>query len=781
MSGNAFDLLHRGVQEAIWKMAWGELRPIQAEAIRRIFGDRNHLIISAQTAGGKTEAAFLPIISILATDPKPSIQALYVGPLKALINDQFGRLEHLCTALNIPVHRWHGDVAAGRKNELRKSPAGILLITPESLESNFINYGSQIPRIYRHLQFIVIDELHSFLDNVRGVHLRSLLTRLSVTIDFKPRIIGLSATLADTDFARQFVCAEAPERVDVVTDPTSSRELRMGVKAYLKRPAAANDTLVEPRLRPGEILQIIQRLTTADLLRKHPLRKENAPELAALKSQDGITPEDDLDEIADDILGHFTKSTNLIFVNAKATIEILADKLSQLVIARKLADDPFVVHHGSLSKELREQTEQRLKQSIPTTAICSSTLEMGIDIGAVRAVGQLDPPWSVASLVQRSGRSGRREGESAILQMYVRDESPCFDSDLTSLLQPKLLRAVALTRLMLAKWLEPPRTDQLHLSTLIHQVLSCLKQTGGMTAGQLHDILVLQGPFKKVDGQTFTALLRSLGAKEIIEQMPTGELVLAPIGERITASLDFYASFQVTDEYALYHSDEPIGHLPANLIPPPGDLIIFAGRRWRVESVEVDTKKVFLTPTREGRPPRFLGTSGELHPRVAREMRQTLAEADEPVWLDEEGRLLLRVARHIAQQSSLLESPIVAKTDGIQWFPWTGSRCLSTLAALATHAGIRNESDPLSVLYHLDSPQELRAHLQDVVQSHVNPADLAELVSLRSGQKFEWLLSEELANYSNSREQFDLELARLAAKEGLSAMREKETTKHPYE
>ena len=110
---------------------------------------------------------------------QPSVQALYVGPLKALINDQFRRLEELCAKLEIPVHRWHGDVPANQKKALRDKPSGILLITPESLESNFINFGAQVPRVYRHLSFVVIDELHSFLSNVRGVHLQSLLSRLS--------------------------------------------------------------------------------------------------------------------------------------------------------------------------------------------------------------------------------------------------------------------------------------------------------------------------------------------------------------------------------------------------------------------------------------------------------------------------------------------------------------------------------------------------------------------------------------------------------------------------
>jgi ATP-dependent helicase Lhr and Lhr-like helicase len=144
MSQTAFSLLHPGVQQAVWKMQWSEFKPIQVQSIHAVCESKNHLVICAPTAGGKTEAAFLPIISQLAANPQPSVQAIYVGPLKALINDQFRRLEELCTEIEIPVHRWHGDVPANQKKALREKPSGILLITPESLESNFINYGVDV-------------------------------------------------------------------------------------------------------------------------------------------------------------------------------------------------------------------------------------------------------------------------------------------------------------------------------------------------------------------------------------------------------------------------------------------------------------------------------------------------------------------------------------------------------------------------------------------------------------------------------------------------------------
>src|ERR1022692_2651280 len=256
MSSATFDLLHPQVQKAVWSMGWREFHPIQSQAIHQVIEHSGHLIITAQTAGGKTEAAFLPIISKLLENSQPSIQALYVGPLKALINDQFERLERLCESLDIPVHRWHGDVSASSKKQIRQSPAGILLITPESLESNFINYGARVPELYRHLQFVVIDELHSFLDNVRGVHLLSLLARLRNASGSNPRIIALSATLGDPQAGCRFLCPEQPNTVRIIDDPNSRREIKFGIKAHVRRPPNNNEKLSEPSLQPHQVLAL---------------------------------------------------------------------------------------------------------------------------------------------------------------------------------------------------------------------------------------------------------------------------------------------------------------------------------------------------------------------------------------------------------------------------------------------------------------------------------------------------------------------------------------------
>jgi ATP-dependent helicase Lhr and Lhr-like helicase len=249
----AFARLHPKIQEAVWNQRWDELRQLQVDAIDAVLDSEDHVILAAATASGKTEAAFLPILSQLAAKPADSVQALYISPLKALINDQFRRLEDLCAYAEIPVHRWHGDVSATDKQRLRKSPGGVLLITPESLESQFINHDRHLRHIYADLRFVVIDELHAFLDSVRGIHLRSLLARLSIAAGVTPRRLGLSATIGNFAPAQAFLCVDSPCAVRILADSSQRKELRVGVKAYVEAPGAGEsserDTTCRPRLR----------------------------------------------------------------------------------------------------------------------------------------------------------------------------------------------------------------------------------------------------------------------------------------------------------------------------------------------------------------------------------------------------------------------------------------------------------------------------------------------------------------------------------------------------
>ena len=748
MSAAAYSLLHPGVQEAIFKRGWKELHSIQVQGIQALLGGDGHLLVCAHTAGGKTEAAFLPIISRLAKNPRPSVQALYVGPLVALINDQFERLETLCADVEVPVYRWHGSASATEKRKFRDSPGGILLITPESLESNFINYGNQLSRLYADLEFIVIDELHSFLSNVRGVHLRSLLARLCATTGRKPRIIGLSATLGDPKGARAFLAPDCPDTVSII-EGTGDQAVKFGIKAYLSGIEVEGGKI--RRWNPTEALD------TAASLSRHQAQQQQP--LAKLQAHGEVIPVatgDELDNIAADILKTCAEQTNLVFGNAKQGLELLADRLHTHIKALRLPHDPFHVHHGSLSKDVREETEAILKSGQPATVLCSSTLEMGIDIGSVRRVAQLDPPWSVASMRQRLGRSGRREGEPARMCLYSRDESPHSGSSLTDLLFPKLLRAVALTRLMLSKWLEPHDGDRLHLSTLVHQILSCLRETGGMPATALFTVLVKNGAFHVVTEAMFRRVLHSLGKQELIEQMPTGELILAPKGESIASDRDFYAAFASSEEFIIRHDGREIGKLQSSIVPPVGENLIFGGRRWCVIDINVTAKSVFVSPSKGGKAPVFRGAGGEIHIRVVEEMRAVLADTDELPYLDEAAQTLLKAAREIAQRSGVLSPGYIVREESVQWFPWLGTRGLLTLELHARCDGISVETDLLSITYKKTNLDRWRGHLASIQGGKHTALDLAQHMAVKTFDKFDGALVEELLDEANARDRLDL-------------------------
>ena len=777
MSAEVFSLLHPGIQEVVWKMGWSDFKPIQAKAIRTITETQKHLVICAPTAGGKTEAAFLPIISKLAANPQPSVQALYVGPLKALINDQFRRLEDLCGELEIPVHRWHGDVTASKKKALRDNPSGILLITPESLESNFINFGQKVPLVYRNLSFVVIDELHSFMDGVRGVHLQSLISRLKSISGCSPRMVGLSATIANPHTASVFLSPDDPKSVELIDDESAKREIRFGVRTYLKEPPQEDGDPVEPRLTAEQALALADKLEGPNDVHAKAVRAWICKNVELVQPSE--KRRDEMDEIADDVLKNFQISTNLIFGNRKDAIEDLADRLHERVREEKLPADPFVVHHGSLSKDLREEAEAALKSGVSTTALCSSTLEMGIDIGYVKAVGQVDTPWTVSSMVQRLGRSGRRPGEPAIMRVYVREKSPHQETDLTELLYPDLVRAIALTRLMLGKWLEPMEPNQMHLSTLIHQVLSFLKQTGGMRASNLYQALCLQGPFRNITQQQFMLLLRELGKQELLEQTPPGEIILGLLGEKITAGFDFYAAFQTPEEYVIRNGKEEIGKLSARNIPPVDQHLLLAGKRWRVLEI-IPNQKLVLVEISPGKKILFFSDSEvEIHSRVLREMKEVLLGDDEPAYLDQNSILLLRAARKVARVIGLDKGDIVAGKHTVTWFPWVGTRTMRALSLLAEQEKIPHRMDRLSITYTLPSMEHLLAHLQKVVGLKPTAVALARMMKAKTAEKFDVFLPDELLDESNARSRLDTQEAFAICESLLAAARENPRTGQP--
>jgi ATP-dependent Lhr-like helicase len=597
---SAYDRLAYPIQKWIRVQGWRELRDIQARSIRVLCESEADLIVAASTAGGKTEAAFLPLISEVVDSPREvaGFDLLYIGPLKALITDQTRRLEDICQETELSITPWHGDVSSSVKARAVKHPKGILLITPESLEALFIRRGLDIPRLFGAIRAVVIDELHSFLDTERGVQMRSLLARLELATKRQIRRIGLSATLGDMELARVYLRPDSPDHVAVVEAQGGSAELQLQVRGYLS----------------GD-------------------QDEDAPSATVA--------------IAEHLFQHLRGTDNLVFAGSRQRVEIFADRLRTLCEDAHLPQE-FYPHHASLAREHRDFVERRLKDGkSPTTAICTSTLELGIDIGDVICVAQIGAPFSVASLRQRLGRSGRREGKPAILRQYDVEAKLAPNSNFSDRLRLGLVRAVAMIELLLEGWCEPPARDALHLSTLVHQIMSVIAEHGGMRAPQLYRFLCRDGPFRTVETAMFLDVLRAMGRPEtrLIEQAGDGLLLLGQTGEKLIEHYSFYAVFQTPEEFRIVSGGRELGTLPIENMIAPGMLLIFSGRRWQVLEVDGRDKVILVAPAKAGVPPIFGGDPGSIHDRVIGRMFELLASDLRPIYMDAASQDLLAEAR----------------------------------------------------------------------------------------------------------------------------------------
>ena len=230
------------IQDFIYRNRWENLRAVQQAAGEAIFETDENVLLAASTASGKTEAAFFPVLTLISEEAPSSVGVLYIAPLKALINDQFERLEVLCDEAGIPVWHWHGDVSSDTKRKMLKDPSGILQITPESLEAMLMRKHARIPEIFGDLKFIVIDEIHSFLRSDRGGQMLCLLERLSRIAGVNPRRIGLSATIGDIRAVGEYLSAGTGRGTVIPRIKAPGADWRINMEHfYLTAPQASED------------------------------------------------------------------------------------------------------------------------------------------------------------------------------------------------------------------------------------------------------------------------------------------------------------------------------------------------------------------------------------------------------------------------------------------------------------------------------------------------------------------------------------------------------------
>jgi ATP-dependent Lhr-like helicase len=406
----------------------------------------------------------------------------------------------------------------------------------------------------------------------------------------------------------------------------------------------------------------------------------------------------------------------------------------------------FWPHHGSLSKDIREHVETTLRdKSRPSTAICTSTLELGIDIGSVKSVAQIGSPFSVASLRQRLGRSGRRN-EPAILRIYVVEEPITPRTAPVDAIRAELVQSIALVQLLLAKWCEPPESAGLHLSTLVHQVLSLIAEKGGIHASEAWRLLCRDGVFRSVTTSRFAELLRGLGEAGLLMQASDGILLHAPAGERIVNHYTFYTVFQTSEEYRIItENGKSLGTLPVDYPLQAKLLIIFAGRRWRVIHVDERQKVIQVEKASGGKVPRFSGAGGHIHDRVRQEMRSVYLESKTGAYLDTRAADLLAEGRQHFYEFGLDRRHIVSADGSAFLFLWTGDRIANTVALQLQSLGLPVQNHGLAIEVGGVSPADLERRLQLLIQS--GPCDaiaLARAVPNKQIEKYHPYLTEDL-------------------------------------
>lgn len=630
------------IQDYIYRSGWQTLRGVQNAAGDAIFGTDANVLLTASTASGKTEAAFFPILTLLDEEPSRTVGVLYIAPLKALINDQFQRLDELCQEAGIAVTRWHGDASQSRKRKLLRRPSGIVQITPESLESLLINKHAEITALFGDLRFIVIDEIHSLLRGDRGMQTFCLIERLCRQAGCDPRRVGLSATIGNPEAAGQFLSAGSG-RGTVIPKFDGGKEVwRLSMEHFWN--------IQEPTLPSVGVPET----------------------LGSVKPNETFGGVSSCDPAIDYIFEHTRGKKCLVFTNSREECESVCQQLRQLCENRH-EPDRFLIHHGNLSASYRESAEQDMKDDDSLLSVCATaTLELGIDVGRLERAFHIDAPFTVSGFLQRMGRTGRR-GNPSEMWFVMREERPEARAMLPETLPWYLLQGIALVQLYVEeRFVEPPRTDRLPFSLLYHQTMSTLASCGEMTPAELASRVLPLSCFHRITQDDYRLLLRHLIENDHIQRTEGGGLVVGLTGERVVNNYKFYAVFQENIEYTVRTGSEQLGTIVKP--PPVGDKIAIAGRVWAVDEVDHLRREVWCTLVK-GRIPAYFGDcAGDIHTHILERMYGVLAEDKTYPYLMRHAVGRLAEAREAFRKSGMAGHPLV-NLGGQMWalFPWLGS------------------------------------------------------------------------------------------------------------
>jgi len=682
------------IQDYIYQNKWEELRGIQIAAAEAIFDTDDNLLLSSGTASGKTEAAFLPILTQLHENPSTSIGALYISPLKALINDQFKRLEHLLLDAHIPVTRWHGDASLTKKHKLIKNPEGILQITPESLESLVTGKRGACISMFADLRYVIIDEVHHFMRDARGVQLLCVLQRLASLTGVTPRRVGLSATLGDVAQAQEWLNTGTSRACAAPITTEGKKRVRLHIERFVNYADKAD---MEERDGSGQITN--------------------------------VAGGDYGDREHHEYLFKMTMDKKtILFTNSREETEFIMANLREIALRNK-SPDVYRVHHGNVSAHLRETTEDEMKsddEKIVTGA--TVTLELGIDIGGLDQAVQVGSPLNVASFAQRLGRCGRRGQVPQLLFTFVESLRVNSDDSL-ALINWEFLRMIAIIELYTKDhWMEPIPPLKHPYNLVYHQTMSHLKSTGEMSAAGLAQTVLSLESFRHVPQEDYRALLGHMLAIGQLERTERGGIIIGREGEKIVNSHKFLTVFDAPEYLIVKDENRTIGTV--DKVYPIGVRFALAGRTW--ETVDVNAKsKVIFVKSVEGIAlvDWNVDFEAELHTVLVQKQREILAQDSTFPYLSNRCIDRLGEMRYMTRNAGILDcliTPMSNKKFAI--FPWVGTRQLMTLHYALAKRGVFNRMPWITCVFleaQYDGPvEELEAIVHELLNSELDMYDL---------------------------------------------------------
>jgi ATP-dependent Lhr-like helicase len=542
-------------------LGWTELRPVQELASQAIL-DGHNAIVLAPTAGGKTEASMFPVLAQLLENPPKSVGALYIAPIKALLNNQAERLGTYTQMVGLSRFLWHGDVMPSQKKRFIKEPDALLMTTPESLEVTLLSSKVPSSKLFCDLRMVVIDEVHALAGQDRGAHLMSVLQRISRLTPHDLQRIGLSATVGN------------PE----------------AILEWLQGPSRRPRSIIDPPKAPSpRDLRVTLTQTTRDL-------SQTAAQTAAGQK-------------------------SLFFCQSRALSEEVAQHM------RGRGTDVFV-HHSSVSLEERQAAEARFHHGRDAVIVCTSTLELGIDVGDLDRVLQADAPSTVSSFLQRMGRTGRRAGQRANTMFLCSDTVTA-------------LQAAALVELARQKWVESVPVLTRCWPVLVHQLLALVLQFGAISSERCWTDLRQVPDFRDITQSEFEQLVDHMLHSEFLYETG-GLLSVGDATERVFGRRNFqeiYAVFTTPQLYNVFTGDgRAIGSLEQAFVDKLVDGIscfLLGGRPWVVESVRHTERSVLAHPAPAGRKPLWGGYLPQfLGFHLCREMAAILVDSRPLPYLD---------------------------------------------------------------------------------------------------------------------------------------------------